>query len=131
MLPDFAAPGWFAILILIFLIIITGRYFLFAGIFYLVFYIWFPKKWAGRKISHRNYQKGQLKTEMKWSVITSFLFSIAGAMTVILWQKGLTKVYTDPLLYGWWYLPVSLLVFMGAQMDAFARSFQDRSQGAS
>ena len=57
-------------------------------------------------------KKDQLKTEVKWSLLSSIIFSIAGTITVILWQKGYTKVYTDADLYGWWYLPASLIIFM-------------------
>ena len=111
-LPDFATSYWFVILTLIFFIIITGRYFLFAGIFYLIFYVWFYEKWKIRKINTRNYKPNQFKTEIKWSIVTSLLFSIAGTVTVILWQKGYTKVYTNLNLHGWWYLPMSLIIFM-------------------
>jgi Delta7-sterol 5-desaturase len=111
-LPDFTKSFWPALITFIFFSIITGRYFLAAGIFYLIFYVWFPEKWKNRKINTTNYKKGQLKTEVKWSTITALLFSIAGTLTVILWQKGYTKVYTNINLYGWWYLPVSLIIFM-------------------
>src|SRR6195952_1469415 len=40
------------------------------------------------------------------------VFSIAGTVTTILWQRGYTKVYTDINQYGWWYVPVSLIVFI-------------------
>ena len=111
-LPDFSSPYWIVLLTIIFFIIITGRYFLVAGLFYLIFYVWFPSKWKERKINKKEYKKGQLKKEIKWSILTSLLFSIAGTITVILWQKGYTKVYTKIDLYGWWYLPVSLIIFM-------------------
>ncbi len=111
-LPDFTQPSWMMIVTLIFFVIIIGRYFLFAGIFYLIFYVWFKEKWKSRKINTRNYRPNQFKVEVKWSMITALLFSVAGTATVILWQKGDTKVYTDLGQYGWWYLPVSLVVFM-------------------
>lgn len=111
-LPDFFSAYWFFLLTVIFFLIITGRYFLVAGIFYLVCYVWFPSKFEQRKINKKKYKKDQLKKEIKWSIITSFLFSITGAMMVILWQKGFTKVYTEVDLYGWWYLPLSLVIFM-------------------
>lgn len=111
-LPDFTSGYWPFLLTLIFFIIITGRYFLVAGLFYLIFYVWFPLKWKERKINKREYKPGQFKKEIKWSLVTSILFSLAGTITVILWQKGDTKVYTVPGQYGWWYLPVSLVVFM-------------------
>ena len=110
--PNFFTVQWVLIITLIFFIIIIGRYFLIAGFFYLFFYIWFPEKWSSRKINSKLYKKGQFKMEVTWSMITAFIFSVAGTATVILWQKGFTRVYTDIGLYGWWYLPVSLIVFM-------------------
>ncbi|MDQ6761611.1 MAG: hypothetical protein M3015_03165, partial [Bacteroidota bacterium] len=111
-LPDFFTAYWIVIVTLIFFIIITGRYFLVAGLFYFFFYIWFPGKWALRKINSKLYKKNQFKIEVTWSMVTALIFSIAGTATVILWQKGYTKVYTDIDAYGWWYLPVSLIIFM-------------------
>jgi Delta7-sterol 5-desaturase len=111
-LPDFTSGYWVILLTLIFFIIITGRYFLVAGLFYLIFYVWFPEKWEAKKINKRAYPSGQFKKEIKWSLITSLLFSVAGTITIILWQKGYTKVYTKIDEYGWWYLPVSLVIFM-------------------
>jgi sterol desaturase/sphingolipid hydroxylase (fatty acid hydroxylase superfamily) len=111
-LPDFSSGYWFLLLTVIFFIIITGRYFLIAGLFYLLFYVWFPARWKKRKINKREYKTDQFKKEIKWSLITSIIFSFSGAITVILWQNGDTKIYTIPDQYGWWYLPVSLIVFM-------------------
>lgn len=111
-LPDFSKPFWVVLLTIIFFVIITGRYFLIAGLFYCFFYLWFPVKWKERKINKKEYQQGQFKKEIKWSLITSLIFSVAGAFTVILWQKGYTKVYTNINLFGWWYLPLSLIIYM-------------------
>ena len=111
-LPDFSSPYWLFLLTILFFIIITGRYFLIAGLFYLVFYTWFPSKFETRKINRKKYKKGQFRKEIKWSLVTSILFSIAGTIMVVLWQKELTKVYTNAGQYGWWYLPVSLIIFM-------------------
>jgi len=111
-LPDFTSISWFFLLTLIFFVIITGRYFLVAGLFYFIFYKWFPGKFQTRKINKRKYKKRQFEKEIKWSILTSLLFSVAGTITVILWQKGYTKVYTKIDLYGWLYLPVSLVIFM-------------------
>lgn len=111
-LPDFTSYNWFLLLTFGIFIIITGRYFLVAGLFYLIFYIWFPAKWKEKKLNTKEYEQGQLRKEIKWSVVTSFIFSIAGTLTVILWQKGYTKVYSNMDLYGWWFLPVSLVICM-------------------
>lgn len=109
-LPDFSQPGWFLATVMLFFIVVIGRYFLIAGLFYGIFYLWFPQKWHYRKINHRNYKKGQLKKEISWSMITTVLFAVSGAVTVLLWQEGWTKVYGDVNEYAWWWLPVSLLM---------------------
>ena len=111
-LPDFTSNFWLVSLTLIFFMIITGRYFLIAGLFYLFFYVWFPSKWKEKKINKKEYKAGQFKKEIKWSMITALLFSVAGTITVILWQKGYTSIYTEVDIYGWWYLPVSLILLM-------------------
>ncbi len=111
-IPDFSIPVWFFLATLSLFIIITGRYFLVAGLFYLIFYVWFKKKWEQRKINFKPYTRQQFKVEVKWSMVTALIFSIAGAITIILWQRGYTKVYININAYGWWYLPVSLIIFM-------------------
>jgi len=111
-LTDFMSPYWLFLLTVIFFVIITARYFLVAGCFYFAFYIWFSSKWEPRKINKKKYKKSQFKKEIGYSLINSFIFAIAGAVSVILWQKGDTKVYTAIDLYGWWYLPVSLIIYM-------------------
>ena len=114
-LPDFASFYWIALLSVGFFVIITGRYFIVAGLFYGIFYKWFPVKFSSRKINKKGYNKGQLKKEIKWSVISSLLFSVVAAFTVVLWQKGYTKIYDKLDLYGLWYIPVSLLIYIFLQ----------------
>lgn len=111
-LPDFFSINWFVYLTAVAFIIITGRYFLIAGIFYFIFYVWFPSKWKDRKINKKAYKTGQFKNEIKWSLVNALLFAVTASIMVILWQKGYTKIYTDMGLYGWWYLPTSLVILM-------------------
>lgn len=114
-LPDFTLDFSPVILTLIFFLIITGRYFLVSGFFYFIFYKWFPSKFETRKINKKKYNKYQFKKEIKWSIISSLIFSVIGAFTVILWQKGYTKVYEKADLYGWWYLPASFFIYIFLQ----------------
>jgi sterol desaturase/sphingolipid hydroxylase (fatty acid hydroxylase superfamily) len=111
-LPDLAIPLQFLLVTALFFLVITGRYLLIAGIFYGVFYKWFPGKWQQRKINKRAYRKAQFKKEVTWSMITALIFSVAGSLTVLLWQQGYTKVYTEISDYAWWWLPVSLFLSM-------------------
>ena len=111
-IPDVSAPLWFMVTFIVLFTIIVGRYFLVSGLFYLIFYIWFPAKWQQRKIGKKEYAPRQLKREISWSMVTALIFALTGTLTVLLWQKGYTKIYTDIHAYGWWWLPVSLFISM-------------------
>ena len=112
---DFSQPINFLLLFVIIFLIITGRYFLVSGIFYGIFYVRSPKVWQQRKINQRGYKDGQFKKEIKYSVISGCIFSLIGSISVLLWQKGFTKVYTNLSDFGWWYLPLSLIIYMFLQ----------------
>ena len=109
-LPELTTLSGFLFFSLLFFIIITGRYLLLSGLFWGIFYIWYPDKWKARKLSRRAYPPHQLKREMRWSLVTSLLFSVMATLTLLIWQKGWTLVYTDLLAYGWFYLPLSLFL---------------------
>ena len=111
-LPDFTTPLWFSIATLAIFAVVIGRYLLVAGIFHAVFYLWFPGRWAQRKINSRGYKPGQFRREVKWSMITAGLFALAGSITLVLWQLGYIKVYTEVNAYPLWWLPVSLMIAM-------------------
>ncbi len=111
-IPDISNPYYCLLAFCLFFIVIIGRYLLISGLFFGVFYVWFPRKWQQRKLVTRAYKKGQLQKEIGWSSITAAIFAIAGVFTVWLWQRGMTKVYLNPGFHGWLYLPVSLLLSM-------------------
>ncbi len=111
-LPDFSNPLWFFITTVIVFVVVLGRYLFIAGLFYLIFYLWFPRRWRQRKLNSRAYKRGQFKKEVGWSCITAFIFALSGAAMAVLWQKGYTKIYTEADLYPLWWLPVSLVIAM-------------------
>ena len=45
-------------------------------------------------------------------MLSSAIFAVTATATVILWQKGDTKVYTTISLSDWWYFLLSLLIYM-------------------
>ncbi len=110
--PDSSHPAYWVIGFLFFFIVITGRYLVISGLFYAIFYVWFPGKWKGRKLSQRAYRPGQLKKEIRWSTLSSIIFALAGILTLWLWQMGKTKIYNEVAAFGAWYLPFSLLLSM-------------------
>ncbi len=111
-LPDFSSPSAFLLLTFTFFVIVTGRYFLIAGLFQLIFYKWFRRHWESRRLGKKVVDRSQFSKEVKWSLVTALIFSVAGAFTAVLWQNGDTLIYSDASQYGWWYLPVSLAVSM-------------------
>jgi lathosterol oxidase len=93
-------------------LVVIGRYILIAGLFHLWFCIWKKDKWTNRSLSKKKIDQKQFNTEIKWSVITSLIFAVAGSFTALLWQKGYTRLYIDTHRFALWYLPVSLLISM-------------------
>ncbi len=111
-IPDISQPYYLVMAFFLIFAVIIGRYLLIAGLFYSAFYIWYPVRWQKRKLVNQPYKPGQLRKEVGWSTITALIFALAGIITIWLWQNGNTKVYSDTAHYGWWYLPVSLLLSM-------------------
>lgn len=89
-------------------VIIAGRYFLVAGIFYAIFYLWFPNRWSRRKINNRAYRPGQFRKEMLRSSVSAILFAVSGSVSLLLWQLGYIKVYLKVQDYPVWWLPLSV-----------------------
>lgn len=110
--PDFANPFYFIAASAVMFLVVIGRYFLIAGLFQWWFYKGNKAKWESRRLSTKTVSKEQFQREVKWSIITAIIFSISGALTAVLWQKGYTKLYFDLYEYGLWYLPLSLLISM-------------------
>ena len=111
-IPDLSEPLWFIITSLAILAVLTFRYFIVAGSFYLFFYKWYASKWSERKLSKKDHPPQQYWKEIRWSLITSVIFSAISAGTLLLWQRGYTRIYSDVDLYGLWYLPLSLVISM-------------------
>jgi lathosterol oxidase len=108
-LPDFSIPGNFILTAGILFLIVTARFFLVAGIFHLVFYVWQKEKWQPFKIG-KPADRGQFRKEMGFSFLSSIIFSLVITISLLLWQKGYTLVYLDIDQYGWAWLPLSLLI---------------------
>lgn len=111
-LPDFSLPLYFLLLTLVMFLVVAGRYFLIATIFHVSFFVVGKNKFTNRRLGKKLLDKKQFYTEVKWSLVTSLLFAVAGALTTVFWQKGYTKIYLDVHQYRLWYLPVSLVISM-------------------
>ena len=74
---------------------LTIRYFLFCGTAFLIFYIVREEKWKMRKIQKKKPKKQDIQREIKYSLLSFFIFSLVVALTLLLTEHGLTKLYTD------------------------------------
>lgn len=112
MLPDLSHLLTFLQVTLLLFVIIVGRYFLVAGIFYAVFYAWLPRKWDARKINKKTYAPGQFRKEMLRSTVSAMIFAFAGSVSMLLWQRSYIKVYIPVHEYPLWWLPVSMVLLL-------------------
>lgn len=109
---DVSTPAVFAVYVIIFFVAILFRYIVAAGAFYYYYYILKAEKFRNKKLNKRPVKKDQLKKEIIWSIKSSAIFALVGAGTYWLWQKDLTAVYLDVSKFGWWYLPLSLVIIL-------------------
>lgn len=111
-LYDILSLPAFTVAVLAMFAIVAFRYFLVAGFFYLYFYVWRRQDWLAYQVNAKAYQKGQFRQEVAWSLLTSFIFAVAGSGMVVLWQAGYTRIYASLSWNDLWYMPLSLAVAM-------------------
>lgn len=99
----------FFIATLVVLFFVLFRYFLIVGLFYIGFYKtkFFQKNFLHKEIPPNS----QIKSEIAFSLLSSVIFSISGVILGLLWQKGYTKFYLAFDQYGYFYLPLSLILW--------------------
>ena len=57
-------------------------------------------------------EKSQYKKEILWSIKSSAVFAVVGAIAFWMWQNGWTAIYVNVHEYPLWYLPLSLILIM-------------------
>ncbi|EDY38311.1 sterol desaturase family protein [Cyanobium sp. PCC 7001] len=101
-----------------FFAIILLRYFLVAGG---VWWLLYARRGlhAGREGDHRRPDRpGEIRRDIRLSVFSAGVFALATAGVMTLHGLGLTRLYSQPQQYGWWYLGVSYLAVLVLQ-DGF------------
>ena len=88
--------------------IVSLRYFIFAGSAYFLCWVWKREAWWYRRIQKTFPEREALYAEIKWSLLSSAVFAVSGAVLFAAWEKGYTLLYSDVGKYGWPYLVVSL-----------------------
>ncbi|RVU01512.1 sterol desaturase family protein [Mucilaginibacter limnophilus] len=87
-----------------------ARYFIIAGVFFILYYVFKPARAFKNKIQTRYAQKKDFLREIGHSVQTSFILAGVGVFALFLSAKGYTKVYHQLTTADWWYVPLSLAI---------------------
>ncbi|MDX2174541.1 MAG: sterol desaturase family protein [Bacteroidota bacterium] len=99
-------------LILLNLAINLIRYFLIAGSAYFLFYVVMKSKWANKKIQAKYPDSKQIKSEIKNSIISIFIFAFVGILIYALNKLGFTQVYQNINKYGLIYFAFSIVFLL-------------------
>jgi sterol desaturase/sphingolipid hydroxylase (fatty acid hydroxylase superfamily) len=88
------------------------RYLLFAGSFYLVFYLWKNKTIWRAKIQQRYPENKHVIREIVNSVITIIIFGLVIMSVIYASKAGLTRIYLNISDKGWGYYIFSILLMI-------------------
>ncbi|MEM9001803.1 MAG: sterol desaturase family protein [Bacteroidota bacterium] len=105
----------YRILIVTFLIVflvVFLRYLLFSGAYHWLFFVLFRKKFKKKMLFAQRLEAKQTKRELLLSLYSALIFSAIGLGLLLLWQNGLTQIYTDIKEYPLWYFPLSIVLFL-------------------
>ncbi len=88
------------------------RYFLFAGIPFLLLYILFKSKMLRFKVQQKFPENKQLAREIGYSLLSMVIFSVVSLAVFVLQQQGYTKIYMDIHQHSTTYLVASVFIFI-------------------
>lgn len=85
--------------------IVAGRYAVVSGAFHWLTERQRPGSYAA--LGH------QIRREIGWSLTAALIYGVPAGLMLWGWaHHGWTRIYTDLGAYGWWYLPVSVLLYL-------------------
>ncbi len=89
-----------------------ARYFIVAGIAYIIFYLVFKNKWLDKKIQKRFPDSQQIKREIKDSLVSLLIFTWVAVLIIMATRAGYTRIYKDVYAMGKWYFWLSIPLFI-------------------
>src|SRR5688572_12290556 len=93
------------------LMIDTTRYFIFAGIPFLLLYLLFRSRMFRFKVQQKFPENKHMLREIGFSLLSMAIFSVVSLFVFIAQQKGYTKIYTDMSEHSTAYFIFSVLAF--------------------
>ncbi len=86
------------------------RYFIFAGIPFLIFYVIFKKNYRKNRIQDKSPKKERFFNEIKGSMMTIGVISVIASLVLFTSFRESTLVYENVDDYSIWWIPVSVLL---------------------
>jgi sterol desaturase/sphingolipid hydroxylase (fatty acid hydroxylase superfamily) len=85
--------------------IVAGRYFAVSGGFAWLTNRMLPDLYRGRA--------AQIRSEILWSISGALIYAIPAGVLAWGWQeRGWTQIYSDVSDFPWWWLPISVFVYL-------------------
>ena len=96
------------------------RYALVACIAWLLAYVLFKKRWWRRKIIQKAPSGADVRREMKWSILTAFIYGLVGVVTILAGKTWGWQMYRKIGSHGWPWFITSIGIAIGPTegMDA-------------
>lgn len=92
--------------------IMLVRYFAVSGLFYWALWKRDPEKVGARRLTSIEPKPNLVRAEIRWSLISSAIFTIPGALVIEVWNNGGTALYENVSDYGWPYLFFSIVLYL-------------------
>lgn len=86
------------------------QYFFLAGVPFLLFYVWKSSTFIRNKIQIKKAANKDFKREIGHSLVTMLIIILMQVIFLVSPLREYTKIYLDFDKFGWWYIPVSLLL---------------------
>ncbi|MEZ4884305.1 MAG: sterol desaturase family protein [Chitinophagales bacterium] len=86
------------------------RYFLFAGIPFLIFYVFFKQHFHKNKIQASSEKRKRFVSEVKNSLVTLAVLATTGALVFFSPFRAYTTIYADIHTFPLWWIPVSVVL---------------------
>ena len=97
-------------------VIIALRYLLVAGGLYL--FLWRagrPRLGRIQRLNTRTPTREAVLHELRASLVSSPIYALPAAVALQAFLHGHGRLYADPGRYGWWWLPVSAILYIAVQ----------------
>jgi len=104
-----------------------ARYFILAGIPFLIFYLLFPHKFSKNKIQVRFAKNKDFIREILHSMQTTLIIAGVGILFLVTPLRAYTQIYGDLSAYPIWCIPVSLFLALGRTRYVFLLDAPDGS----